>query len=155
METIPTMRSRLSRGNVTWLLYVIFACMAFLLNGLGAVLVPLQRELGVTRADVAFYPSFFAAGLVVVGLTGGAMVSRIGRLATLRLSLGGMLTGGLLFGVPGRMTTLAGALLLGLGAAVLIQLVPALLAGLHQQASTVWGSKISSSSKPDVAVVAE
>lgn len=128
--------SGLSRSHVTWVLYVVFASMAFLLNGLGAVLAPLQRELGVTRADVAFYPSFFAAGLVVVGLTGGAMVNRIGRTAALRLSLVGLLSGGVLFGIPGRMTTLAGALLLGLGAAVLIQLVPAFLAGLHPHAST-------------------
>lgn len=130
------MRSGPSRSHVTWLLYVVFASMAFLLNGLGAVLAPLQKELGATRADVAFYPSFFAAGLVVVGLTGGAMVNRIGRTVTLRLSLVGLLIGGLLFALPGRMTTLIGALLLGLGAAVLIQLVPAFLAGLHPQAST-------------------
>jgi len=45
--------------------------MAFLLNGLGAVLAPLQKELRVSRGDVAFYPSLFAAGLVVVGLIGG------------------------------------------------------------------------------------
>jgi fucose permease len=133
---MATMRSGLSRGHVTWLLYIVFSCMAFLMNGLGAVLAPLQKELGVTRADVAFYPSFFAAGLVIVGLTGGAVVKRIGRTASLRLSLGGMLAGGLLFAVPGRMTTLAGALLLGLGAAVMIQLVPALLAGLHPDAPT-------------------
>jgi MFS family permease len=130
------MGAGLTRGAVTWLLYAVFACMSFLLNGLGGVLAPLQRELGVSRADVAFYPSFFAAGLVVVGLAGGAFVHRIGRRAMLRLSIGGMLMGGLLFAVPGHVPTLAGALLLGLGAALLIQLIPALLAGLHPHAST-------------------
>jgi fucose permease len=126
---------RLSRGYVTWLLYAIYGCMAFLLNGLGAVLAPLQTELGVKRGDVAFYPSLFALGLVVVGLSGGSLVARIGRRPTLRLSIGGMVLGGLLFAVPGRIPTLLGALLLGLGAALLIQLVPALLAALHKRSA--------------------
>ena len=110
--------------------------MAFLLNGLGAVLAPLQMELGVKRGDVAFYPSLFALGLVVVGLTGGSLVDRIGRGATLRLSSGGMMVGGLFFALPGRLPTLIGALLLGLGAALLIQLMPAMLAALHAKSAT-------------------
>jgi len=43
--------------------------------------------------------------------------------------------GGLLFAVPGRIPTLLGALLLGLGAALLIQLVPALLTALHEHSA--------------------
>ena len=65
--------------------------MAFLLNGLGAVLAPLQRDLHVTRSDVAFYPSLFAAGLVVVGLTGGELVGRIGRTSGSQLAFGATL----------------------------------------------------------------
>jgi MFS family permease len=110
--------------------------MAFLLNGLGGVLEPLQRDLHVTRGDVAFYPSLFAAGLVVVGLTGGALVGRFGRTAALRLAIAGMMLGGLLLATPARFATLLGALLLGLGGAVLVQLGPALLAALHPHAPT-------------------
>src|ERR1700682_3591707 len=68
---------RLSRSYATWLLYAVFASMAFLLNGMGAVLAPLQRELGVSRGEVAFYPSLFAVGLIVVGISGGTFVNRI------------------------------------------------------------------------------
>jgi MFS family permease len=110
--------------------------MAFLLNGLGAVLAPLQRDLHVSRGDVAFYPSLFAAGLVVVGLTGGQLVGRIGRTAALRLAMAGMILGGLLLATPVRVATLLGALLLGLGGAVMVQLGPALLSALHPQAPT-------------------
>lgn len=127
---------RLSRGYVTWLLYAVFGCMAFLLNGLGAVLAPLQMEIRVKRGDVAFYPSLFALGLVVVGLTGGSLVDRIGRAATLRLSTGAMVVGGLFFALPGKIPTLIGALLLGLGAALLIQLMPTMLAALHAKSAT-------------------
>jgi fucose permease len=125
---------RLSRGYSTWLLYMVFSCMAFLLNGMGAVLAPLQKELGVSRGEVAFYPSLFAVGLLVVGLAGGAFVGRIGRTAALRLSMAGMMLGGLLIAAPSRVATLLGALLLGLGAALLIQLVPAVLAALQPRA---------------------
>ena len=127
---------RLSRGHPTWLLYSVFASMAFLLNGLGAVLIPLQRELRVHRADVAFYPTLFALGLVLVGVTGGALVGRLGRATALRLSIGGMLLGGLLFAVPGRLSTLLGAIVVGLASALLIQLLPALMAGFHPGAAT-------------------
>jgi MFS family permease len=125
----------LSRGYSTWLLYGLFGCMAFLLNGLGAVLAPLQKELGVSRGEVAFYPSLFAVGLLIVGLTGGALVSRIGRGPALRVAIAGLMLGGLLIAAPARIATLLGALLLGLGAALLIQLVPAVLASIQPRAA--------------------
>jgi fucose permease len=124
----------LSRGYATWLLYGVFSSMAFLLNGLGAVLPPLQRELHVSRGQVAFYPSLFAVGLVVIGLAGGPLVGRIGRRAALRLAIAGMLLGGLLIAAPAQVATFVGALLLGLGAALLIQLVPAVLAAIQPHA---------------------
>ena len=124
----------LSRGYATWLLYGVFSCMAFLLNGLGAVLPPLQRELHVSRGQVAFYPSLFALGLVIVGLTGGQLVNRIGRATALRIAIAGMILGGLLIAAPMQVATLLGALFVGLGSALLIQLVPAILSSTHPQA---------------------
>jgi fucose permease len=123
-----------SRGYATWLLFGVFGCMAFLLNGLGAVLVPLQKELHVSRGQVAFYPSLFAVGLVVIGLGGGPLVGRIGRTAALRLAIAGLLVGGLLIAAPAQIATFFGAVLLGLGSALLIQLVPAVLSALQPHA---------------------
>ena len=128
----------LSRGYAIWLLYGVFGCMAFLLNGLGAVLAPLQRELRVSRGEVAFYPSLFAAGLVIVGLAGGPLVTRLavrGRAGDWPSS--GCWPGRALIAAPARVATLLGALLLGLAAALLIQLVPAVLAAMQPQAPTV------------------
>src|SRR5450759_5774765 len=147
----------ISRGYATWLLYLVFSCMAFLLNGLGAVLAPLQKELGVTRAEVAFYPSLFAVGLLVVGLAGGSFVSRIGRVAALRLSVAGMMLGGLLIAAPSRVATLLGALVLGLGAALLIQLVPAVLSVMHpgRPAATIGEANgLASGARTDAALAA-
>jgi len=108
--------------------------MAFLLNGLGAVLVPLQKELHVSRGEVAFYPCLFAVGLVVIGLGGGPLVGRIGRTAALRLAIAGLLVGGLLIAAPAQIATFFGAVLLGLGSALLIQLVPAVLSAIQPHA---------------------
>ena len=123
-----------SREYATWLLFGVFGAMAFLLNGLGAVLVPLQKELHVSRGEVAFYPSLFAVGLVVIGLAGGPLVGRIGRAAALRLAIAGLLVGGLLIAAPAQIATFFGAVLLGLGSALLIQLVPAVLAAIRPHA---------------------
>ena len=125
-----------SPRGYTWLLYGAFGSMAFLLNGLGAVLPPLQADLHVSRGEVAFYPSLFAVGLIVVGLAGGRLVGRIGRAGALRLAIAAIIVGGLLIAAPARIVTLLGALLLGLGAALLIQLVPAVLASTHPHAPT-------------------
>jgi len=135
---VPSSETRkvVSRGYSTWLLYGTFGSMAFLLNGLGAVLAPLQKDLHVNRGDVAFYPSLFAAGLIVVGLAGGPFVGRIGRAPALRLAIATMMFGGLLIAAPAHIATLLGALLLGLGAAVMIQVVPAVLAAAHPKAPT-------------------
>jgi MFS family permease len=124
----------LSRGSATWLLYAVLSCLGFLLNGLGAVLVPLQKDLHVDRAQVAFYPTLFAAGLVLVGVVGGRLVGRVGRPVALRASIAGMIVGTVLLGTSVQTLTLLGALLLGIGGALLIQLIPALLAALHPHA---------------------
>ena len=126
----------MTRDGPTWLLYAVLACLGFLLNGLGAVLAPLQADLQVSRAQVAFYPSLFAAGLLAVGAFGGPLVARAGRPLALQVALAALILGGSLLAVPARAITLAGALLLGAGGALLVQLVPALLAGLHPQAVT-------------------
>jgi MFS family permease len=125
----------LSRDRATWLLYVVLSCFGFLLNGLGAVLVPLQKDLHVGRDRVAFYPTLFAAGLLLVGVVGGKVVEVIGRGAALRASIGCMIVGGLLLATSTQALTLLGALTLGLGGALLIQLIPALLAALHPHAT--------------------
>jgi MFS family permease len=124
----------LSRGSATWLLYVVLSCLSFLLNGLGAILVPLQKDLHVDRNEVAFYPTLFAVGLLMVGVVGGKVVGRIGRPVALRISIGAMILGGLLLATSTHALTLAGALLLGIGGAMLIKLIPALLMALHPHA---------------------
>ena len=115
------------RDGPTWLLYGALGVLGYLLNGMGAVLGPLQRQLHVDRAAVAFYPSLFAIALLVVGLLGDHAAVRLGHRWVLRLALSGLTAGALLLTAPTRPATLVGALLLGMGGALIVQVVPAAL----------------------------
>jgi MFS family permease len=130
-----TTRPPLVRDHVTLALYAAQGVLGFWLNGLGAILVPLRRELDVDRAQVAFYPSLFAVALIVVGVTGGGVVERLGHRTAMLFSLSGMALGAVLLTAPQRGVTLVGALLLGTGSAVSIQVVPAALTRRHRAAS--------------------
>jgi MFS family permease len=119
------------RDRTTWTLYGLLGLVGFLLNGLGAVLAPLQRDLHVERAQVAYYPSLFAVGLLTFGTVGGRVVARVGRLALARGALVLLAIGALLLCSGTHRPTMAGAALLGLGAAMLVQMVPAGLSQIH------------------------
>jgi fucose permease len=119
------------RTRATLTLYAALACGGYLLNGLGVVLPQLRAELGLSRVEVALYPSTFAAGLLVVGVTGDRLARALGRRA-LPVALGAAGGGALLLasGVD-RLLSGVGALLLGVGGAGLVQLVPAGLRAEH------------------------
>jgi MFS family permease len=123
--------SVIERDDLTVRLYATLALVGFLLNGLGSVLAPLQDDLGTTRAQVAFYPSLFAAALVAVGIGGAPFVRRLGDRRGLLLALAGLGAGAALLAVPSRPVTLLGAVVLGVFAALAIQLVPAGLSSRH------------------------
>ncbi len=127
----------IERDDLTVRLYTTLALVGFLLNGLGSILAPLQHDLDTTRAQVAFYPSLFAAALVVVGVTGGAVVRRLGDARGLLVSVVGLGTGAVLIAVPSHLVTLVGAAVLGTAAALAIQLVPAGLSARHPIHATV------------------
>jgi fucose permease len=123
------------RDPETWALYGLLGLVGFLLTALGATLAPLQRDLDVSRAQVAFYPSLFAAGLLVIGVAGTAVVRRTGRVTYSRLALLLMVVGAVALCSGNRPLTMAGAALLGLGAAAVVQLVPAALTEAHGEAA--------------------
>ncbi|XVQ10216.1 MFS transporter [Spirillospora sp. CA-255316] len=110
-------------------LYAAMGCLGYLLAGLGAILPELRAERGLPRGEAALYPSAFALGLVVVGLLGHRLAARLGRYA-LPASLSSLVGGAAVMALgDGRAGTGGGALLLGLGGAGLVQLVPAVLRG--------------------------
>jgi fucose permease len=126
----------LVRDRLTLVLYATLGMLGFLLNGIGAILAPLQEQLGVSRAEVAFYPSLFAVALVVTGLFGGPFVRRVGHRLGLVTAITGQIAGALLLASSLRVLTLMGAALLGLASALIIALVPAALGARHPRFTT-------------------
>ena len=139
------------RDQETWALYGLLGARRLPAHRARATLAPLQDDLDVERAQVAFYPSLFAAGLLVIGVAGSAVVGRIGRVTYSRLALLLMVAGGLARS-GNRPLTMIGAALLGLGAAAVVQLVPAALTETHgDAAATALGEANALSSAAAVA----
>ena len=126
----------LVRDRLTLVLYAALGMMGFLLNGIGAILAPLQEQIGVSRAEVAFYPTLFAVALVITGLLGGPFVRRVGHRIGLIAAITGQIAGALLLASSVRVLTLIGAAMLGLGSALIIQLIPAALGARHPRFTT-------------------
>ncbi len=118
----------MKRTVSTWAAYGTLALLGFWLNGLGSILAPLRADLGVDRAQVAFYPSLFAVALVVTGLAGERLIGAVGRRSAMLLAVLGMAAGAGLLCVPSRWVTVVGALVLGIGCALTLQTVMVSLA---------------------------
>ncbi|WP_157252943.1 MFS transporter [Nonomuraea typhae] len=103
--------------------------LGFTINSLGACLVLLARDLATPAAGLAWLSSSFGAGLLAAGLAGRWVLRRhpqpVLRLAALVTAAGTAL----LATAPVAALAAAGAILLGLGAAGVVLVTPALLRG--------------------------
>ncbi|MDR8413192.1 hypothetical protein MTP10_31225 [Nonomuraea sp. 3-1Str] len=103
--------------------------LGFTINSLGACLVLLARDLDTPAGELAWLSSSFGAGLLVVGAAGRWALRRGPQPALLGAALVAAAGAALLATAPTAPTAAAGALLLGLGAAGLVLVTPALLSG--------------------------
>lgn len=124
-------RTSQRRTRQTWLLYASQGVLGFSLNGLGSILLPLQRDLGVGRSAVAYYPLLVAGALVLIGLAGARIARHLSGQAALAAGLGSLGLGAVLLALPDQPITAFGGALLGLGCASLIQVVPMLQRQQH------------------------
>jgi len=122
----------LKRDRATVLAYVGLGLLGFVLNGLGPVLPNLQDELGMTRSEVARYPSLYAVGWLVMSGAGYRVMRRLGRNLALRLGaigLGG--SAGLMGMAPNEFVVGAAAIVMGASGAVMMIVVQAFLSDHH------------------------
>ncbi|WP_068893838.1 MFS transporter [Planomonospora sphaerica] len=105
------------------------AALGFTINSLGACLVLLARDLGAHPGELAWLSSSFGAGLLVVGAAGPLVLRPGPRPALFSAALVAAAGAALLAVAPVAAAAAAGALLLGLGAAGLVLVTPALLHG--------------------------
>ncbi|WP_394848503.1 hypothetical protein LZC95_13705 [Pendulispora brunnea] len=121
----------LSRGESTRRIYAAHGVLGYLLSGFGVILPELRQDLGLGRAEVALYPSAFALGLVLVGLCGDGLLRALGAQA-MRCAIGTQIGGALLLASGwGRIAGGLGALLFGLGLAIMVNFAPARLRDEH------------------------
>jgi cyanate permease len=126
-----------SQKDVARLLVGALGCVGFWLNGLGPVLPLLQHDLHTSRGVVAVYPSMFAVGLVGIGLVAPNFDGPRRRHGAFVIALVAMMGGAaILSAVVTQSLSLVGALAMGVGAAVIVALVPALGADARGAAAT-------------------
>lgn len=124
------------RGRLTWALFLIGGSTSYLLNGMGAILAPIQEELGASRAEVGVYPTLFAVGMLLTALPGGRVIARLDRPVAFLLAVGGAIAGAWLLAVPDRAIALVGSLVMGGAAALIITLMPVIIGALHPHRTT-------------------
>lgn len=120
----------------TFGLYAAYGALGYVLAGLGVILPELRAEDHLPRAEAALYPSGFAFGLLVVGVAGHPVARRLGALG-IPVALVALAGGCAVLVAGGRVVAALGAVLLGLGGAFLVQLVPARLRRTHGDVSAV------------------
>ncbi|MGC3998347.1 MAG: hypothetical protein QM767_13075 [Anaeromyxobacter sp.] len=108
---------------------VSFACLGYLLGGLGGCLILLSRDLAVPRGELAWLSAGFGVALLVVG-GGGRAVLHLGAARLLVVGCLGLAAGSALLALaPAVLPAQAGALLIGVGGAGVVLAAPALITG--------------------------
>lgn len=108
--------------------YAAMASVGSVLNGIGSTVAFLERDLALTPVQTGLYPLFVAIALLGVSLRSDDLVAAIGRRMALWLAVTVMLVGAVLFASEiSWEASAAGAVVIGIGVAVALQIVPAML----------------------------
>lgn len=130
-------RRRFERDPLTLLCFAAIGVFGFLQNGLGPILPFLQVELSLGRGQVGTFSLLLAFGLLTIGFSGHHVVELIGRRMAFWAGLVGLTSGALILAattVPPIVAT--GVAIMGLGGAMLVFLVPAILSDRHGHLAT-------------------
>jgi fucose permease len=130
-------RTHPERDALTLLCFGAVAAFGFLSNGLGPILPFLQAELSIGRGQAGTFSLILAIGLLAIGLIGHEVVRRIGRRATFWLGVSAVISGPLILTATDSLLVASfGVALLGAGGAMLVFLVPAIMADRHGHLAT-------------------
>lgn len=102
------------RDKRTWAAYLLLGLFAYLETAIGPAMPFLRERLDLGYAVASLHFFAFAAGAIIVGLTGERWMPRVGRSRALWGGLGGMVVGALLIALsPVVAGTILGALVMG------------------------------------------
>lgn len=128
--------SGFERDRLTWWSYGIVASFAFILNGLGPVVLDLRDELGLSRTVAGLHSTGLAVGVLVAGAIGEMLRRAVGWLGVLWAGILGLLAGVLGLGLAETVAlTLPSAVLIGLAGTLLLTMVPSVLLARHGASS--------------------
>lgn len=119
------------RGPETVLTYFAFLVGAWAINGMGAILLPMQSEFQVSRSEVSFYPLLYSSGLILAGLFGAPILRRLGQQRAVELAMLLSLVAGLMLWIPSREVIAVAVIIFGSGSALISLVMPVKLHDLH------------------------
>ena len=121
-----------TRDPATWLIYGLNLVYVCALNMLGPMLPFLRAEFSLSYTTTGLHSSALALGLLLTGLLVARGYPALGWGTLLWLGAGGLGCGSLLIGLaPQHAVSIAGAFVLGVFGALVLILVPTVLAALH------------------------
>ena len=91
--------SAFRRDRVTWASYLALGLFTFFLNVQGNIIPFLRDEFALSYGVVSLHPGALAGGLILCGLVGDRMVTRLGRRWALALGFAGLCGGAALLSV--------------------------------------------------------
>lgn len=119
---------KIPRSPKTWFTYLILAIYGYCLNVAGPVVTYLKTELNLSYTASSVHTSAFALGIVLVGLFGGALLSKLNYWQSIGLGALGLGIGSLLV-TQGHtpMLTITGLFVMGLVGTLILATYPAVL----------------------------
>ena len=122
----------ITRGPLTWQLYLLLGFFQFVLNLQGNIFPFLKVELDISYRTIGFHPTAFACGIILVGLFGPRVIRRFGRRRMLMMGVFGFATAAVLLCLaPAAPVSVASFALLGLSGAFIPTIVFSTLADVH------------------------
>jgi fucose permease len=132
------MQRTFHRDGFTWLAYLALAFYGYFLNVLGPITPFLKDELELTYTVSSLHFTAFAAGILLIGISGHILIQRIGRLWSLWFGLFGMsLSAVFLLLGKSPVITIGASFLMGWIGSLILAIVPATLADQHGERRAV------------------
>ena len=126
---------RVTFDRLTLLVYCQLACYGYFVYGFGPTIGLLRDDQGVSRAVSGLHGTVFAAGAVLAGIFGAAIVRRLGRGVAMWTGMAVLCVGIVVYtGSALLALTLAGALIGGLGGSFIVNGSSAILSDHHEAA---------------------
>lgn len=128
-------RAPLVRRPATWFGYFLVGTQIYLFNVQGNVIPLFQTEFGLSYREVSLHSVALALGVIVTGLFGQRLTSRIGRKYSLWLGGIGLGAGAFLLCLsPGLWMSVPSCFIIGLSGGLTGSMVPAVISDLHGDA---------------------